>query len=691
MSLSSVPYSGFLAVPPGPPGQVLLPDASGDHAIGVLNAKMRQQARHSWLGLGGSYGEACGREFLYSAPGVDAPQVLHQDAKAIGPQMQHRNRSSRQAKSLPLIEARQVAKAPVAKMQQGKQKRFNEKGILEQFQGPCFIKMLMPNHVAGAIIGKEGAVIGDIMMLARCQMHVSDVGCFFPGTTDRIVIMSGTMESLTECVKMTLRRLKEVNGKGDQSKATLLVKLVVPCSSVSGLIGHHGDKVKKFGERTHCRINVSGRVDGIQERLVLVAGGIDCLVHAVMEIAGQLQSDTHFQDNLIFEYNLQLPLGIWSGGTAQPADPTEPLIPAEDVQCYTKREVIRYLQQAAPREILIKHNLLGNIKNTLKSKGVESLKEAVKDTMEARTLMASPGTLIIRTRPQELSLDSDVDNEPRHEQRTTSFARLEQLLPPTEDEILVQACDIDEELVFDFSDAVASSGADTSSGADAAAGSGADAAAGTPAESPNTALQSPDADTAGQDSVAVTFRFIDPGFSPKFSPDIEQWPSVSEDGDDSGDAIEEGQVSEDGPANDDVVPPMAQHGLVQLAISGAATFADNAISSIETATEFMIWTDPESIRIPASSSSSSSSANASAAEVGTSEEAGSGSSSSHGAEATPSDISINKALRSIPFRICPAISFEEWFGPDSAVSGQDVRKKESQTLPDPSQEGGHSA
>jgi len=299
---------------------------------------------------------------------------------------------------------------PCTKPESGKHQWIDDHGSTEM-EGLCHVKMLMPNHTAGALIGAEGKVIGDIMMVSRCQMQISDVDTFFPGTTDRIVIMGGTMESLAECISMSLRRLKEVSCKGDQGTVTLLAKLAVPSSAVSGLIGHQGDKVRKLSDQMHVKINVSARVEGMKERLVLVCGEFTYLVRAVIEIARRIQGDVHLKENLTLKYDINLPLGIWSGEKAQPIDPSLPLIPPEDAECYTKRELIQYLQQAAPREILLKHNLLGNMKNALKSKGTESLREALRDTLDSRMLMAPSGGVTFREKPEVPSTESELPAE----------------------------------------------------------------------------------------------------------------------------------------------------------------------------------------------------------------------------------------------------------------------------------------
>merc|ERR1740121_765844 len=54
------------------------------------------------------------------------------------------------------------------------------KGCVDFMDGPCFAKMLAPNHIAGAIIGKEGVTIGEILLISRCQIQISEPESFFP-------------------------------------------------------------------------------------------------------------------------------------------------------------------------------------------------------------------------------------------------------------------------------------------------------------------------------------------------------------------------------------------------------------------------------------------------------------------------------------------------------------------------------
>lgn len=247
--------------------------------------------------------------------------------------------------------------------------------------GPKFCKLLVPNFVAGAIIGRDGVMIGEIEFASQCQVRVSAPGKYFPGTTDRICIIGGTMAALANCIDRVLRCLQDIS---PNSGRPLMVKLAVPNSAISGLIGHQGDAVKKLSGTTGCRINASPRVANFQERLVMIAGAYESLVKATMSVVQSIQSDPHLRQHLLISYDMQLPLGTWAGNKAQAADPTVPLINPSQIARYTKRELIEYLQKAAPQEILLRYSIFGSIKNTVKSKGTGELVAAVTETWEVR-------------------------------------------------------------------------------------------------------------------------------------------------------------------------------------------------------------------------------------------------------------------------------------------------------------------
>jgi len=228
-------------------------------------------------------------------------------------------------------------------------------------------------------------------------VQMSGADTCFPGTTNRIMLVGGPVGDLVGCIS---RYLKQLAMSQTPINNLRCVKLAVPFFSATKLMGLQGDQISF---QTHCRIYVSRWVEGVKERIVVVFGDVDHLSRAVTDIAQLIQSDQHLKDTLTMQYDIRLPLGAWSSGSGQPADPSIPLIPAEDAELYTKSELIQYLILAAPLEILVLHNLTGGHQRrrggSLKRRRGGSLKEALEATMDARVFMDCGDTLALRERP----------------------------------------------------------------------------------------------------------------------------------------------------------------------------------------------------------------------------------------------------------------------------------------------------
>jgi len=247
--------------------------------------------------------------------------------------------------------------------------------------GPCFCKMLVPGHVVGALIGRQGSMIAYIELLTRCQMQISTGNSFFPGTNDRIVILGGTMQGLEDCLVLILQKLREFSGCTDRH---VTLRLVAPNSAVSALIGRGGHVARSLSNGAGCRINVSPRVGSMQERLVMLSGEYNGVARAALVVLRSLQADPHLSEHLCLRYNVDIPLGAWAGAKAAPADPDVPLVSPARARGMTKREIVEYLRKVAPREILMRHSLMGSVNNTVKCKSAKDLEIAVVETWHAR-------------------------------------------------------------------------------------------------------------------------------------------------------------------------------------------------------------------------------------------------------------------------------------------------------------------
>ena len=67
--------------------------------------------------------------------------------------------------------------------------------------------MLVPNGNAGTIIGKQGLTIGQIQTDSGARVKISQNREFFPGTSDRVVLIQGPVETLRAATTMILDRI----------------------------------------------------------------------------------------------------------------------------------------------------------------------------------------------------------------------------------------------------------------------------------------------------------------------------------------------------------------------------------------------------------------------------------------------------------------------------------------------------
>ncbi|CAL1158472.1 unnamed protein product [Cladocopium goreaui] len=252
----------------------------------------------------------------------------------------------------------------------------------------CYAKFLVPDHVAGALIGKSGIMVGEIELVSKCSLQLSGPKKYFPGTVERICIVGGQCVQDLNIAMMKIvdlfKKVQQNTNAKNTEVAKLVVKFVIPKSAASMILGPRGATIQQLTNDTGCRINMSHRIDGFQERLMVICGEEAALRKAASEILEKIQQDAHLEEHMTMTYTQEVPMGIWTGESNEPADPEYPLMPPEEAQTKTKRELIDYLSRAAPRDVLARMKLLGDIKNAVKSTGQPGLLAAVQDVWVSR-------------------------------------------------------------------------------------------------------------------------------------------------------------------------------------------------------------------------------------------------------------------------------------------------------------------
>ncbi|VEL25016.1 unnamed protein product [Protopolystoma xenopodis] len=149
-------------------------------------------------------------------------------------------------------------------------------------KGNVHFKILVPSIAAGAIIGKGGEAITHIQNKTGAKVKMSKANDFYPGTSERVCLILGTIEAIMEVYKYISEKIYEkpdtlprITSEGRMPmERHKQVKILVPNSTAGMIIGKGGNFVKEIKEKTGVFIQISQKSQGIalNERCVTVAG-----------------------------------------------------------------------------------------------------------------------------------------------------------------------------------------------------------------------------------------------------------------------------------------------------------------------------------------------------------------------------------------------------------------------------------
>ncbi|CAG9466744.1 unnamed protein product [Pedinophyceae sp. YPF-701] len=171
------------------------------------------------------------------------------------------------------------------------------------------VRLLLSNRAAGTIIGKGGGKISEVQALSATNIQLSRASEFFPGTNERIVNVSGTVNGILTALHLTVTRLKaedpeSVHAPGHMSDAdpqaqepNILIKMLVPNAMCGVIIGRGGETIRSFIQDSNALIRVSNNdqmVPGVQDRVLSVVGNVDQILRAIALILTRLMEHPQF-------------------------------------------------------------------------------------------------------------------------------------------------------------------------------------------------------------------------------------------------------------------------------------------------------------------------------------------------------------------------------------------------------------
>ncbi|KAL8518093.1 hypothetical protein ACS0TY_009396 [Phlomoides rotata] len=164
------------------------------------------------------------------------------------------------------------------------------------------LSFLLSNAEAGSIIGKGGSTINEIQSQSGARVQLSRNFEYFPGTSDRIIMVSGAVEDILKAVDLILSKLLEefFVEDGAEVDPESKIRLVVPNSSCGGIIGKGGATIRSLIEDSRADIKISPQdmyFPGLHDRLVTVTGTLPDQMRAIELILLKLVKDQYYQQS----------------------------------------------------------------------------------------------------------------------------------------------------------------------------------------------------------------------------------------------------------------------------------------------------------------------------------------------------------------------------------------------------------
>lgn len=158
------------------------------------------------------------------------------------------------------------------------------------------IRFLISNAAAGSVIGKGGATITEFQAQSGARIQLSRNHEYFPGTNDRVIALTGTIDEILEAFNRILTKLYSEAADELDLKANQ-VTLVVPHSVCGAIIGKGGTTIRSFVEESHANIKLSPpehTIPGLRDRLVTITGTFAQQMHAVALITRKISEDANY-------------------------------------------------------------------------------------------------------------------------------------------------------------------------------------------------------------------------------------------------------------------------------------------------------------------------------------------------------------------------------------------------------------
>ncbi|XP_060649734.1 RNA-binding protein Pasilla isoform X3 [Drosophila nasuta] len=164
------------------------------------------------------------------------------------------------------------------------------------------MKILVPAVASGAIIGKGGETIASLQKDTGARVKMSKSHDFYPGTTERVCLITGSVEGIMTVVDFIMDKIREkpdlttkiIDAESKQAQERdKQVKILVPNSTAGMIIGKGGAFIKQIKEESGSYVQISQKPKDVslQERCITIIGDKENNKNACKMILSKIVED----------------------------------------------------------------------------------------------------------------------------------------------------------------------------------------------------------------------------------------------------------------------------------------------------------------------------------------------------------------------------------------------------------------
>lgn len=161
-----------------------------------------------------------------------------------------------------------------------------------------FFKVLVPSYAAGGIIGKGGERIAQIQKETGVKMKMSKNNDFYPGTTERVCLMNGSLHSIIKAHEFLMAKIqdKPENYRHEEGRENQ-TRVLIPNSCAGLLIGKGGSFIKQIKDDSGAFVQISHKDSDLTERIVTIEGDHSKRNRALEMVLKKICEDPQYYDS----------------------------------------------------------------------------------------------------------------------------------------------------------------------------------------------------------------------------------------------------------------------------------------------------------------------------------------------------------------------------------------------------------